>query len=425
MPRPLLASALLPVALLTAALALFTFRPAPERSEAANATPRNVILFICDGMGPQQVGLLFDWATAAHREPTALEGFFQDGTLGVIRTGAADSPLTDSAASATAMACGVATNNGMIAQTPDGHPLPTALEDALANGRRAGLVTTARVTHATPACFAAHIDNRDKEEEIAKQLVDCKAEVILGGGARYFTSERQNLTQPLAAAGWTLARSLEELRATRSDQRVLGLFHPSHLLYAIDRDAPDEPQGPTLAELTGEALRLLDTGEQGYFLMVEAGRIDHAGHANDVAALLGELREFDEALKLVLEYQRTHPDTLVVLTADHETGGLCMTYGINGTLQDADFLAMTEVACSTEVGIETGAVRLGPTDPEPLGVGRQLFHSPAYRAANYAGLERSSQWKASFGSGNHSTTPVYILARGPGGEIFAGLHHNT
>lgn len=384
-------------------------------------SPRNIILLIGDGMGPQQVGLLFDWADASANTPTAIETLMQSGELGIVRTGATDSPLTDSASSATAIATGIRTYNGAIGVGPDGERLETIIEKAHARGRKTGLVTTTSVTHATPASFAAHIDQRSKEAEIAEQLVASSVDVILGGGRSYFLSERHDLRPQIATAGWRLVTDGAELNALVPGERVLGLFANGQLPYLIDRDSPDEAQSPTLPELTAKALQLLSDGddETGFVLMVEGGRIDHGGHANDVAAVLGEMREFDRTIDVVLSYQEQFPDTLVLVTADHETGGLCVTAG-RRALTSQDFLDMARAESSAEVLVPEGKLP-GTLKPEPFGVGRVDFYPQSARPVTFGGISRSAGWNVSFGSQGHSTTPVYAIARGPGAHRFSGL----
>lgn len=392
-----------------------------SQSGGPASTPRNIILLIGDGMGPQQVGLLFDWAEASNNTPTAIETLMQSGEIGIVRTGASDSPLTDSASSATAIATGVRTYNGAIGVGPDGERLETIIEKAGARGRKTGLVTTTSVTHATPASFAAHIDRRSKEAEIAQQLVASSVDVILGGGRSYFLSERHDLRPQIEAAGWRLVTDEAALNALVPGGRVLGLFANGHLPYLIDRDSPDETEAPTLAELTAKALQLLSDEDdaEGFVLMIEGGRIDHGGHANDVASVLGEMREFDRTVDVVLSYQEQFPDTLVLVTADHETGGLCVTAGRRG-LSHQDFLDMASAESSAEVLVPEGKLP-GTLKPEPFGVGRVDFYPQSARPLTFGGISRSAGWNVSFGSQGHSTTPVYAIARGPGAHRFAGL----
>lgn len=403
----------------------------PEPSPGASpGGPKSVILLIGDGTGPQQLGLLMDWADAAGKSPTNFERLANEGTTGSLRTASADSPLTDSAAGATALACGVSTGNGMIAVDPSGKPLVTCLEDARAHGKRTGLVTTTTITHATPACFAAHVGNRGDEPEIAKQYVEggAGADVMFGGGRRFFGDD---LVKAAGEKGWAVVESKEDLLALpKGTQKALGLFSKSHVPYLLDRDQEGEAKAPSLADMTRKALEILSQDansheNRGFFLMVEGGRIDHACHANDAPAALGELREFDEVIGLAREFRANHPDTLVIVTADHETGGLTITSGLPPcTLEPADFLAMTKVEKSIE-GLGIGGRPAKDFDPARFGIGHAAFYPANYWVADSAALERSAQFCVTFATSSHSTTPVLIAADGPGASAFSGMRRNT
>jgi alkaline phosphatase len=391
----------------------------------APAAPKSVILLIGDGTGPQQFGLLMDWADAAGKSPTAFERLANSGTTGVLRTAPADAPLTDSAAGATALACGVSTNNGAIAVDPSGKRLTTCLEDARAHGRRTGLVTTTTITHATPACFAAHIGDRGEEGEIAQQYVHegLGADVLFGGGRRFFP---EPLLAEAGEKGWKLVRTREDLAALPAGtQKALGLFAASHVPYAIDRDQPGEAQAPTLADMARKALEILSQDDKGFFLMVEGGRIDHACHGNDAPTALGELREFDDVIALSEQFRAKHPETLVIVTADHETGGLTITSGTPPSVISSDqYLAMARVEKSVE------AMNLSPKpprdfDPSRFGVGHAAFYPPNYWVGDSVAIERSAQFCVTFSTSSHSTTPVFIAAAGPGAAAFNGVHRNT
>jgi len=388
--------------------------------------PKNVILLIGDGTGPQQFGLLMDWADAAGKSPTAFERLAEAGTTGMLRTAPAEGPLTDSAAGATALACGVSTENGMIAVDPKGNPLTTCLEDARAKGRHTGLVTTTTITHATPACFAAHIGNRGEEGEIARQYVHdgLGADVLFGGGQKYFPGE---LRTEAAEKGWAVVTTREELAALPAGTgKSLGLFAPSHVPYLLDRDQEGEEKAPTLPEMATKALEILSRDDKGFFLMVEGGRIDHACHANDAPAALGELREFDDVIALAAEFRAKHPDTLVIVTADHETGGLTVTSGRPPYNVSAQTLvALTKVEKSIE-GLGIGGKPPKDFDPAAkFGAFNANFYPPVYWVADAAALERSSRFGVTFSTGGHSTTPVPIVAAGPGAAVFSGIHRNT
>ena len=393
--------------------------------EPAPAVPRNVIFVIGDGTGPQQIGLLMDWADAAGKSPTNLERLANAGSTGLLRTAAANTPLTDSAAGATALACGVSTDNGMIAVDPAGKVLATCLEDARAHGKRTGLVTTSTITDATPACFAAHVGNRGEQAAIALQYLHdgAGADVLFGGGRHYFPDA---LIQEGEQKGWKFVATAEQLTALPAGtQKALGLFAQGNVPYAIDRDQEGEAKAPTLPDMARKALDIVSQDERGFFLMIEAGRIDHACHGNDAPAALGELREFDEVIGLAAEFRAKHPDTLVIVSADHETGGLTVTTGVPpAVIAPGNFLRMTKIEKSVE-GL--GLVGKPPKDFDPsvFGIGHTPFYPANYWAGDSVAIERSATFCVTFATSSHSTTPVAIVAAGPGAEAFVGIHRNT
>ncbi len=397
----------------TAAASAAAGPAAPAVPEA----PRSVILLIGDGMGPQQVGLLMDWAEAAERAPTAFERLAASGAMGLLRTGAEGTPLTDSAAGATALATGVEVPNGFIATDARGKAVRTCLEDAQVTGRMTGLVTTTRITHATPAAFAGHVTRRSMEKEIGRQFLESSGvDVLLGGGARF-------IDVAAAREGHRVVTSRDALLAAKkSGGRLLGLFADSHLPYAIDRDAAGEEQAPTLAEMTTKALEFLAADPDGFFLMVEGGRIDHGCHLNDVGAALGELREFDAAIAVAEAFRRAHPGTLVVVTADHETGGLALTSG-RRPLLDRDLLAMARQERSIEAAAPPAGVR-GRVDPNVFGVGRRNFYPEYSWWETSRALATSATYNVSYATQGHSATPVVVVAAGPGAQEFTGVHAN-
>ena len=233
MTRRLLCGWLLPALLFSSCVALVT----SEDDEV----PDRIIFLIGDGMGPQQVGLLLDWAAAAGEAPTALERITNNGSLGVLRTAPLGMLVTDSAASGTALACGVSTVNGRIAMDAEGKSLPTCLEAARDSHWRTGLVTTTSVTHATPACFAAHVPQRAQQSEIARQyLEESGVDVFLGGGRAFFLAPpggEPKLESTIEERGYRLVQTPGELAALPAETpRVLGLFANSHLPYLLDRE---------------------------------------------------------------------------------------------------------------------------------------------------------------------------------------------
>ena len=362
--------------------------------DSAGPRPKSIIFFISDGMGPGYLTMARDANLCG-----TTDGLLLDRTLvGISRTRSADSLVTDSAAGATAYATGFRTDNHVVGEVPaddatgegartsaDYRPVGTILEGAQAAGKRTGIVTTARVTHATPAAFSSHLADRDDENEIAReQVFSLETNLLMGGGRRHFEpnhadgSKREDDVDLVAAArarGYEVVTDRDGLfaaeatlagadadassrsgrpdssanasapRATRLlGPRMLGLFASSHLPYEIDAArglvasrarAGEDP--PSLEEMTRAAIRVLserDDGE-GFFLLVESARVDHGGHANDAGAALGEVCAFERAFRAAVEHADANPDVLVVATADHDTGGLsvgcCGKYAMNVT----------------------------------------------------------------------------------------------
>jgi alkaline phosphatase len=280
---------------------------AGQADAAATAVSRpRVILMIGDGMGRGQIeaaGPLF-MTTLPRR--------------GEIITSSL-SGTTDSAAAATAMATGVKTFNTYVGVDRDGVPVETLVESAHRLGLSAGVVTTSSLAHATPAAFSAHRGNREDYAGIAEdQALSVRPDVMLGGGAVYLNS----LYAEMEAGGYQVVASAAELAAVEATQasRVAGVFAYEHLDYVLDRSA-DTTQ-PTLTEMSMKAIELLDSNDDGFFLMIEGARIDMASHANDYDRTVSETRAFDEAVAAVAAWAAQQGDVTLLVTADHECGGL-------------------------------------------------------------------------------------------------------
>lgn len=276
---------------------------------------RNVILLIGDGMG---LGQLTAAEIVNGNDSLAILSL---PYMSMVTTYSASNYVTDSAASATALATGYKTNNLAISMSPEGENLITVVEVAETLGMSTGVVTNTRVTHATPACFMAHISNRDMEYEIAGQILETEVDVILGGGSSYFTSLNT------IGAGYTIVETSEELMNLESG-KILGLFTTSYMSYESERDPDIEP---SLAEMTEKSIELLSSDPDGFFLMIEGGLIDHASHNNDFEGTMSEVYAFDLAVKEALMFAARRNDTLVIVTADHETGGLLITGGYSSS----------------------------------------------------------------------------------------------
>lgn len=281
-----------------------------------NAMPTNVILFIGDGMGYGQIAAAGLYANGASGT-LSFETFPHQAQ---VATSSADSTITDSAAAATAMATGYKVNNGVIsvARPGDGRELQTVLEQASAAGKATGLVTTTYISHATPAAFAAHEPSRGNYGQIAQDYLGQTRPNVLFGGSLYLSES------DAASAGYSVVKDVAQLQALDTDgaESVSGQFSAGNMTYEFDRGpAATEPH---LSEMTAVALSILDNNPQGFFLMVEGGRIDHAAHAHDLERTVGETLAFSRAVWTAVDWagRSMQLDTLILVTADHETGGL-------------------------------------------------------------------------------------------------------
>ena len=332
----------------------------PAQAEHA---PRNIIFLIGDGMGNSI-------SSAARLRKGGLTGFLRMDempVIGLVRTSSANSLTTDSAAAGTALAGGVKTNNRLVAMTPDGKKVRSILAAAMARGMAGGLVVTSSVTDATPAAFGSHAPSRRLESQLAAELLENKIDLLLGGGYGFFIpgsregslrDDERDLIREAEEYGFGVCRTKEELAAAPAG-KVLGLF--------ANGDMTTEPPEPSLSEMTAEALRRLGGRKKGFFLMVEGSLIDSRAHDNLLEETLDQTLKFDEAVGVALDFAKKDGHTLVIVTADHGTGGL----SING----------------------------GTTDGKAFDV----------------------VW----GSGKHDGAAVPLFAFGPCAELFGGFKDNT
>ncbi len=337
---------------------------ATAKDKSSGKKIRNVILLIGDGMGPQQMGLLFAYARHAPgskvpKRIAAMEQMALDGEIGMVRTDPYGALVVDSAAAATQLATGAHAGSEMIGVDYEGNSAATVLEIARDLGKSTGIVSDTRLTHATPAAFAAHQRDRSMENEIAVDMLENKVDVLLSGGLRYFVPQDVNnkdsatyaaLVQMMGGVYEPISRRQDNrnlLLEARQDYKivfdhkalaevkkgkVLGLFGNSEMLDAISENKvlKDENRTePTLVEMAQKSLELLSQDPDGFFLMIEGGQIDWAGHNNDAGVMLHELLQFDDAIRVVMNWARERDDTLVLVTADHETGSFGFSYSGN------------------------------------------------------------------------------------------------
>ncbi|MBN7811525.1 alkaline phosphatase [Algoriphagus sp. H41] len=317
--------------------------------------PKNIILMVGDGMGVAQI---YAGLTGNHGHLN-LEQF---PVVGFHKNQASNAFVTDSAAGATAFSCGVKTYNGAIGVDADGNPVPTILEIAEENGLATGLVATCSITHATPASFISHQSSRSLDENIAMDFLKTDIDVFIGGGRKFFENrtDEANLLDSLKNRSYQIANSIEEVQAVKSGKLAAFLADEQQARYS-------EGRGDELVKSTEVALDLLKTNKKGMFLMIEGSQIDWGGHANNTQYIVEEMIDFDNAIGKVLEFAKNDGNTLVIITADHETGGFTINKG------------------STETGMVEGK----------------------------------------FTTGSHTGVMIPVFAFGPGSEAFAGIYENN
>jgi alkaline phosphatase len=296
-----------------------------------------IILYIGDGMGEAH-RTAGQWASVGQGGQLNMDTLSSSGWA---MTNDASGIVTDSAAAATAMATGEKTWNGRISMGIDLEPLQTILEQAQERGWSVGLVTTVQMAHATPAAFAAHIMSRNSMSEIALQMVEHQVNVLLAGGEDDFlpntetgcypgTGHRKddrNLIREALADGYTYVCNADQLSSVdfESTKTLLGLFAD---------DGMERPYSPTLKQMTVAAISILSRDPDGFFLMVEGGQIDWASHAQEAENVIDDVLGFDAAIASGLEYALEHENTLIIVTADHETGGMSIDLESSGKFNE-------------------------------------------------------------------------------------------
>jgi alkaline phosphatase len=307
----------------------------------AQAEPNNVIFLIGDGMGPEQV-------KAAGMYLNGLPGTLSFESLpykGELTTGSADNAITDSAGAGTALATGVKVNNGVISKEipGDSNDLLTLLEFYKARGRVTGLVTTSFMTDATPAAFGAHETSRTNYEQITDDYrFQTQVNILLGGGGNGMTSQK------FKDLGYTVVTDAVGLLAvdTNSTYHLSGQFGTGQMKYEAD-GMGDQPH---LSDMALTALNIVDDEPNGFFLMIEGGNIDHAGHSNLTKANIFETVEFNKTVRMILNWAAGRGDTLVLVTADHETGGLkVLTNNGDGNLPTVSWSSTNHTAANVPV----------------------------------------------------------------------------
>jgi alkaline phosphatase len=429
-------------------------------SATVGQPPKNIIIMFADGATSTQWDFGRYSSKVLRNQPFVTTDFvFKEGALGLASTPPSDAYVVDSAASASAMSTGHKVNNFAVAVTPDGKSVPTAMELAKASGKRIGLVTTATVYDATPAAFSLHAQTRDDSQSLVDQYLALEPDVLMGGGADYFMpagiaggkrKDGKDMIAAFRAKGYAVATNTAELKSA-TGAKLLGLFADEDMDFELDRDPAREP---TTAEMTAAALKALSQGgPNGFVLLVENENPDSAGHENDAASLMHALWAFDDAVKVALEFRRRNPDTLIIVTGDHETGGFSPTYAAKDLsslsrrnrfysgdehLRMLGRITMSLSAVNEKLGRKPSGdaldellsrhfpgFRLDPDLREMILKRRTLERNFSRVIPNILGRMVARQTGYYWGTSGHTTEPIVIGAMGPGAELFRGYQDNT
>ena len=425
---------------------------------AVAVTPaKNLIWIIADGMGPELMGFFMEGARSGvlrdyKNDVSTMEHLINEGEQGLFFNNTRGTLVTDSAAAATQMATGKWSLPGNIGVDYQGALAVNLLELAKAKGKAIGIISDAYVTDATPAGFTAHVQNRREKTEIAQQQLALGPEVILGGGKKYFSEkENKNLLTQAKQKGYQVIFDKKALSKI-SGGRVLGLFADKGMPMAVEMEA--HPNVPDLAEMTQKALELLTQDTDGFVLLVEAGKLDWAAHANDAGATLAELKLLDKTLATVREFAKKHPDTLVYLNADHDTGLGAFVYqnldnaGVARKTQQGEVLYKGNVfygSVDTYTKLERQQRSLFLVQQElqklpakkltPSLIQKRLSEALGYSVditefenlTDIPGLFKqiNDKYGLAWATQTHTSAALIGVAYGPGQEKFKGVYHNT
>ena len=323
-------------------------------SLTAQTSPKNIILFIGDGMGISQITS----GVYSKEGPSNFERFRH---IGLIKTHSLRDLITDSAAGATAFATGNKTYNGAIAVDEKGKPLKTILEIAHDYELGTGVIATSTIQHATPACFYAHCPERTLYEDITLDFLHGTVDIAIGGGMRLFNKrkDKQDISAKMEEMGYAFYQKLEEAIKTPKE-RMMVITHKGHL------PSIKGGRGSYLRAASMLAIDQLKRQPKGFFLMIEGSQIDWGGHSNNGEYIINEVLDFDQTLGAILDFAEKDGETLIIVTADHETGGFSII-----------------------------------------------------------GEEDNGRLKTAFTTGDHTASLIPVFAFGPGSESFTGMYDNT
>ncbi|PTW00178.1 alkaline phosphatase [Halanaerobium saccharolyticum] len=416
---------------------------------AAQAEVKNVILLIGDGLGMGQIDMTRYLAGDKDHE---LE-LMKLPETGIMMTSSTEG-VTDSAAAGTAMATGHKVYNGAIAMNKNGAELDSVLDFAQVRNKATGVISTNMVTDATPASFIASVEDRGMGGKIAKQAIANNVDVMLGGGREDFMEDEagEDLIAKAKANGYQYVSDKTQLeKVVPLNGKLLGLFNESYMNYINDRDDLGSNE-PSMEAMTKKAIEVLSEDEDGFFLMAEGARIDHAAHAADVPGVVAETLDFDASVKVAMDFAKKNGDTLVIVTADHETLGFSATEPIEKEALmnigvSPEYMAGQMTEKENGKGYTVESVKsvfeeyadISLTDAEVARFNELILDEEGNIKYSYlVGYEIGSiianeyqagvvntEIRANSSTGGHTLNSVPVFAYGEGAENFNGMMQNT
>lgn len=428
--------------------------PSSGQSSTGTKRPKNIIFCVCDGMAASVPTMVDHFQERLYGKGSYWRWLMNQPFVvnGLQDTRSLNSLVTDSSAASSAWGSGRLIWNGMVNMFPDGTKLRTLTSLLQEAGMRTGLVTTATITHATPAGFAVCCVQRDLEAQIATEYLTSGVHVLLGGGDRFFSAEKRpdkkDLYREFQSRGYAVLRDRDQVLQA-GDGKLLGIFANGHLPYTVDRDNDVALQRstPTLAQMATTAIRNLDN-PGGFLLQIEGARVDHGGHSNDLAAMLYDQIAFEEAVKVAVDFALEDGETLVIVTADHATGGVALNGAGDEYIEStAGLESVAKMKSSYErlipkLGVKPAASRVQDvveadlavklTNEEAQAVVDAMDRRSPFRLSQFKGnlqatlaMVLGNHSKVGFTSTNHTSDHVMVTALGPGKERCGGLIQNT
>jgi len=450
------------VVLAVATYTLVTSRAATRNDIGAVTTPKYIFIFLADGAGIAHMEITRQYNRSIHNEGLVVtDKIIKEGSLGLMTTHAADSLSTDSAAAATALASGCKAKIGALGICADGSVPKTVMELAKERDLRLGLVTNSTIYDASPAAFVCHVPSRRDYNAIVNRYLEMEPDIILGGGRNQFLpkgqpgsrrSDERDIIAAFTEKKYLYVSNKKELEQARG-RKVLGLFSPADMSFELDRDRETEP---SIYDMTRAAIRLLnDKNPRGFVLFIENENVDSAAHLTDVASVIRDYREFDRAVGLAYEFYKKYPrDTLILVTSDHDTGGLGFTLALKdfsstrGSNQAAGTVEDLKKIHSINISLRRAAEILGP-QPTSESIDKLMQEhfsgftlAPEYKEAmlkrqpvsrtiflnsttNALGMMIANNTQAYWLTTSHTNQPVLVGALGIGAERFKGYYDNA